>query len=208
MKSLIMTRDHASKSIARNKTMTRRTLKIDFPADADEVFYFQQPNPSDEQLVPTGIWARRNGKHEDDTSGWVRCLGPSEYNVGELRWIKESGCRYRRYGQMPGEFQIDRNDSELSWPKLNALFYPRWASRLTIEITDVRIERLQEIKENDVWLEGVHEEWPTDINGDAYVLTDNGARKLYRPVWESINGKGSWDANPWVYVITFRVVKP
>jgi hypothetical protein len=77
----------------------------------------------------------------------------------------------------------------------------RSASRIDLEINDVRVERLQEISAVDAIAEGItlhpnHYEKPNDsIYGP--VLT-------YRDLWESINGVGSWDANPWVWVIGFK----
>jgi hypothetical protein len=95
---------------------------------------------------------------------------------------------------------------------------PRWASRLTLEITDVRVQRLQEISFDDCLAEGVvgSEFWPlkgefdmSQAPEDPEAAIDYGweqyTRTVYRDLWESINGKGSWDANPWVWAITFNV---
>ena len=72
---------------------------------------------------------------------------------------------------------------------------PRWASRITLEITEVRVERLQDISEDDARAEGVEYEdcWTT-------------YRQAFEGLWCKINGSGSWDANPWVWVIEFRRV--
>jgi hypothetical protein len=72
---------------------------------------------------------------------------------------------------------------------------PRWASRLTLEVTDVRVERLQEISEEDAKAEGVE-----------ITVRENGALAPFRDLWRSIHGPDSWDANPWVWVIGFRRV--
>ena len=79
---------------------------------------------------------------------------------------------------------------------------PRWASRITLEITSVRVERLQEISEADAQAEGV-----TDTSAlilDRAGKTQGGPIAEYAVFWESINGPGSWDANPWVWAIGFR----
>ncbi len=80
---------------------------------------------------------------------------------------------------------------------------PRWASRITLEITGVRVERLQNISGSDAIEEGIE---PHDL-GDAReeAAFNVGA---YSELWESINGKDSWDANPWVWAVEFRMVTP
>jgi len=87
-----------------------------------------------------------------------------------------------------------------------SIFMPRWASRITLEITGVRVERLNEISREDAKAEGL---WPSPGNGLEMV---NGgpygnAQLAFRALWESINGPGSWDANPWVWVVEFRRVQ-
>jgi len=73
-----------------------------------------------------------------------------------------------------------------------SIHMPRWASRITLEITSVRVERLQDISEADAIAEGVY----TDPASPAY--------DAYAQLWDEINGPGSWAANPWVWVLEFR----
>lgn len=80
---------------------------------------------------------------------------------------------------------------------------PRWASRITLEITGVRIERLQSISEADAAAEGVEFGGITD---PATGEIDRDAAEAYEQLWESLHGRGSWDANPWVWVIEFKRV--
>lgn len=113
----------------------------------------------------------------------------------------------------------------------HARFMPRWASRLTLRITEIRVERLQEISEPDALAEGVtmpeleREEFDASLcarcggtllymsvaNGGAHFDTDctdcSTARDRYRHLWNFINGADSWAANPWVWVIAFAVIK-
>ena len=77
---------------------------------------------------------------------------------------------------------------------------PRAASRITLEITAVRVERLQDISEADALAEGVTAKKTPDA---CYT-----AREAYAVLWESINGADSWDLNPWVWVIEFKKVTP
>jgi hypothetical protein len=79
-----------------------------------------------------------------------------------------------------------------------SIFMPRWASRITLEITDVRVQRLQDISEEDCEAEGID---------DACLVKHHVGppRKLqFRYLWEGINGPDSWSANPWVWALTFR----
>lgn len=85
---------------------------------------------------------------------------------------------------------------------------PRWASRITLEITDVRVERLSSISEEDALAEGVCADPCDHVRQSCEEIGCCGptTRGAYRALWESINGKGSWDANPWVWAISFRVL--
>jgi hypothetical protein len=83
-----------------------------------------------------------------------------------------------------------------AWHKRPALFMPRAASRIVLEIVGVRIERLRDISAEDALAEGV----VTDTADDPVLA--------YRAVWERINGDGSWDANPLVWVVEFETVTP
>ncbi len=84
-----------------------------------------------------------------------------------------------------------------------SIHMPRWASRILLEITDVRVQRLQEISQDDAVAEGCD-----DIRDmkplPGRVMYAGGPRDAYQILWESINGAGSWDANPWVWAITFK----
>ncbi|WP_315132902.1 hypothetical protein [Achromobacter marplatensis] len=79
---------------------------------------------------------------------------------------------------------------------------PRWACRLVLEVTGVRLERLNEISDDDIASEGIQEWIDGGVDHDGY------PRDAFRSLWESINGAGSWQANPWVWVVEFRVLHP
>ena len=80
-----------------------------------------------------------------------------------------------------------------------SIYMPRKASRITLEITDVRVERLKDISESDARAEGVQASNTAEMKDGSpcYSLP-------YRALWETINGTGSWDLNPWVWAITFK----
>ncbi|EOD8981809.1 TPA: hypothetical protein NHP39_004675 [Pseudomonas aeruginosa] len=91
-----------------------------------------------------------------------------------------------------------------------SIHMPRWASRILLELTAVRVERLQDISEEQALAEGVHGE-PCDHARQA--CADIGcwgdtAKGAFGFLWESLNGEGSWAANPWVWVIEFKRVTP
>lgn len=80
-----------------------------------------------------------------------------------------------------------------------SIHMPRWASRILLEIVSVRVERLQDISEADAEAEGI--DFLRRVPDADETLT---AKELYECLWESINGAGSWNANPWVWAIEFK----
>lgn len=79
-----------------------------------------------------------------------------------------------------------------------SIHMPRWASRITLEVTGVRVERLQDISTSDAEAEG----WPGPDAENSISSTYPIA--WYSKLWEEINGPGSWTANPWVWCVAFR----
>jgi hypothetical protein len=79
---------------------------------------------------------------------------------------------------------------------------PRRASRILLEVLSVRTERLQDISEADAMAEGIHQSAERAVENLDY--PGHSPQETYRELFESINGAGSWDANPWVWVIEFR----
>lgn len=104
------------------------------------------------------------------------------------------------------------NREELAgWRWRPSIFMPRWASRITLEVTEVRVQRLQEITPDDARAEGVvTEAKSTDWHGDqTQHLTHDVACAVeaFERLWDEINGKRApWSSNPFVWAITFRRV--
>lgn len=106
------------------------------------------------------------------------------------------------------------------WWTRPAIFMPRAASRIRREIVSVRVERLNDISEEDAQAEGVEPEIVSACCGEPYredhgvlgvetyccgtPIEDEATVPAYRKLWESLNGAGSWAANPWVWVIAVR----
>lgn len=126
---------------------------------------------------------------------------------GDRLWVRETwawfdaekgheGCVYRasENGQA-----WEREDEGWRWKP--SIHMPRWASRITLEVESIRVERLNDCSMEDALAEGVSDHDP-----------DTGAwqnpKEQYADLWESINGPGSWDANPWVWVVTFKRITP
>ena len=109
----------------------------------------------------------------------------------------------------PANYAIDQKAADRRWRP--SIFMPRWASRLLLEITAVRIERIQDISESDARAGGVERH---DDDGVTYYgpwLKGHASAVFeYRRVWDSLNAKRGhgWDTNPWVWCITFRKVQP
>lgn len=100
------------------------------------------------------------------------------------------------------DYQATEPDAPCSWTP--SIHMPRWASRITLEVTAVRAERLQEISEEDAEKEGARAAF--SFPGWEGVSSKPRHRWGFRELWESINGEGSWDVNPWVWNVCFKVV--
>ena len=116
---------------------------------------------------------------------------------GGRLWVRET------WGKLDMGSACYRADDEAAVPADGrwrpSIHMPRWASRLTLEVTEVRVQRLQEISEEDALAEGI------PPRTDDHVL----AVPRFRTLWESINGERpgcSWESNPWVWCVSFRRV--
>ncbi len=102
--------------------------------------------------------------------------------------------------------QADDKDRGFVWRP--SIFMPRWASRITLEVTKVRVERLQQIDELDALAEGVEgQSLESVLDGVRGEYVVGKARDAYRQLWDEINGeRANWDSNPWVWVVEFAVL--
>jgi hypothetical protein len=132
---------------------------------------------------------------------------------GDRLWARETWAQPGAVARSDDPVREDgpvvyRADGESAHSWRPSIHMPRWASRITLEVTGVRVERLQDISGADAIAEGIERDALTD-DWSSYgqfvgaALTPKGS---YRALWDSINGTGSWDANPWVWVVEFRVL--
>lgn len=184
--------------LAGTKTQTRRVVK---------------PQPENDPAKHHPIVPYNNGR-----GGWNWVLEATGHGTGDpfpcpygkpgdRLWVREAWgldqadnggdrhwCRFV-YRADPGAQALD-NGTPVPWKP--SIHMPRRASRITLEVTGVRVERLQAISASDAISEGIPRGGPENPDGIE--------QREYRALWESINGQGSWDANPWVWVVEFRGV--
>lgn len=196
--------------LAGTKTQTRRTLAIESSVCRESAWKLVRGDD--------GVW--RLLADTPDVSGKVT---PSlRIAVGDRLYVRETWSHtgtgvwtvsdthraldgkvvYEADGRLPGAKY---------WPSIHM---PRWASRITLHVTDVRVQRLQEITEADALAEGMTQETadatmsPDElaVYASTHILCPEArGRILYEHIWDHINGAGAWDANPWVAAYTFTV---
>jgi hypothetical protein len=130
--------------------------------------------------------------------------------VGDQLWVRETFCDATSAEE--GRI-LYRADGDIACKWVPSIHMPRKASRIQLAITAIRVERLQNISEADAVAEGCKAmpgcKWHTFAEADAGIpMHDHTAKDAYMALWETINGEGSWDANPWVWVVDFKVLKP
>lgn len=193
------------------KTQTRRTLKLDGMLDPkpdvweakkiDGVWWFVSDDPE------CGGQQRCQRRYAEDDRLWVR-----ETFSFERRWV---GTKPKDVpAGVPVWYWADGNPPDGDWTKpIVSIHMPRWVSRLTNIVTDVRVQRLQEISEADCIAEGPPSvEWQPGRGGwmvpsESQPHISMSPRTWYRLLWDTINGEGSWLSDPWVIVIHYNVAK-
>ncbi len=139
---------------------------------------------------------------------------------GDRLWVRETWVDTRRAGfDKPFHYRADlREPSEANDLRIAygfkfkpSIHMPRIASRLTLEIVSVRVERLQDISEEDAFAEGIDTEGEAYNEAEHYTIAAGRIGKdpipsvyAYRALWESINGPGSWEKNPFVWCVEFK----
>lgn len=185
--------------LAGRKTQTRRTMKEQPPDWITECGYTA--------FTPRGSISGRGTYGQDGPAEkFFRC----PFGVaGDQLWVRETWVVGRGYDGLPGSkvppdgyvrrwYAADGPKPDWAGRTRSARFMPRWASRITLELTGVRAQRLQGIDEADARAEG--------MNYDPGARAAE-ARYRFSRLWEAINGEDSWAANLWVWALTFRVLE-
>ncbi len=193
---ILMTPENAQKCFDGVKTQTRRIIKpqphegmtirgpeMYAPVKEDK---FGEIYPGEDVF---GVY--------DDSGEWGAVCKFGQ--PGDRLWIREAWAPAVNHGGVylykgtvePGDFSAIK-----FWPSIHM---PRWACRTVVEITDIRVERLQAISVEDIQAEGVECSDEPETK-DIYI-------QRWRHLWESINGPWSWALNPFVWAITFKRIK-
>lgn len=198
--------------LAGSKTQTRRICK---PANTESLSFVVSDNGhfGDEEgdvsfTCPYGkpgerLWVRETWRVNSKATD-LACV---VYRASE----NDSWTNFHKY--FPVALAKDQKAMPAGWKP--SIFMPRWASRILLEITDIRVERLNDISEEDAKNEGLIKnslfgEWggvvkhPTVPDHFRWFRSPINA---FKNLWESINGEESWDKTPWVWVVEFKVIE-
>lgn len=221
--------------IAGSKTVTRRIMKTQIPP-CDHQQYVEAPWKDDptKWYTSDGInWCCAlcgNGTQYSNQFQGIK----SPVQPGDILWVRETWRKYFQTDEFgytdfskeliefksdnpPMIYQIDcdgsqefnKDGTEKFIPWKPSIFMPKSAARIWLEIVSVRPERLQDITEEDAVREGIEDSpfMPTrwKMYSGSYDMTEYPVTS-FASLWESINGPESWDANPWVWRIEFKVL--
>lgn len=184
------------------KTCTRRVIK---------------PQPNEKHTFPFGFVTDSTEKKVvgyfgfgiDEYGGSIQYVKPPyRYAPGDILYVRETWCDDRQFthASTPGRYFYKASESgNFKWHP--SIHMPKEATRIWLKVTDVRVERLQDITSEQISREGVEVEYPHVLNGEE-------KRYAFSTLWNSTIKKSDidrygWDANPWVWVIEFeRCEKP
>ena len=146
---------------------------------------------------------------EDEDGGPISVLDIRlPYITGDRLWVREAIDKTSEPGDVfyRADYEAAHGDSGKGLGWRPSIHMPRWASRLTLTVTDVRVQRLHDISLGDCYAEGCTV-GRAEANSGALPVGWTGPWHEYRAIWNSLHGPGAWDANPWVAALTFTVEK-
>lgn len=164
------------------------------------------------------LWVRETWK--EISRSWYRSAPDTDYVVIGYR----ATCDMGRLGLSSRDFTVPHGTAAcIHTPSHRwrpSIHMPRWASRILLEVVNVRVERVQDISEEDALAEGIREV-TKDGNVFKYCVFDRGdcsstpwadmartAIGAFRQLWDSIHGDGAWDRNDWVWVVELKRTTP
>jgi hypothetical protein len=197
--------------LAGEKTQTRRVVKLPKHIAHDEVELQRMQGGYPDGVRP--VW-----EYDEEPNAFsTRC----PFGLpGDRLWVRETWCHTGTgvwtiadaRGATDGTpiYKADRDEwrgGEKWWPSIHM---PRWFSRLSLEITDVRVEQLQDISDEDAQAEGAFFDG-TYWRGGVHPIKGTlqywpSPKRAFEAIWRTINGEESWAQNPWVWVVSFSVV--
>jgi hypothetical protein len=197
---ILMQSDMVCATLRDRKTQTRRVIK-------------PQPELTDHSGFLWKGFLYGQGSTIENTYRNFSQLNCQHGRVGDHLWVREQHF-YSDIGSNMVEVVYLADNKKIWQPVTNAqdaaikrmlairpsIHMPRWASRIDLEIVNIRVERLNDISEADALAEGIELHGTTRFDGEC--------KLAFKQLWQSINGPGSWDQNPWVWVIEFKRVKP
>lgn len=175
------------------KTQTRRIVKPPAPFVSEDtgvdILWATNQVKCPYGLQGDRLWVRETWRIKEDSEGKI-----VEYRAGGSMNLNDS------IYNLSGKFIL------LGWH--SSIHQPRFCSRILLDIINIRVERLQDISEEDVIAEGIESaEFDDGIFYQNYSPIEVWQKDpvfSYRTLWESINGAGSWNLNPWVWVVEFK----
>lgn len=181
------------------KTQTRRIFKPPAPFDVGDDITVPLATGEFEPRYQVGdrLWVRETVRGKPDDAGFdgieyladgLRCAIPDAKTPDQDdRFLELFYYRNQRAAPVP------------------SIHMPRWASRLTLIVTGVKVERLQDISQQDVFAEGLQNKEQGEY--EAAARRPLSAAECFAALWKSLHGPDAWDQNPFVVAITFRVIK-
>jgi hypothetical protein len=213
--------------LAGRQTQDRRPIKVPpfkatraYPKDGCSSYVIQCINESDTfEMI---YWYRDDDSELGIWHEPVRC----PWAIGDRLWVREAWAQDLEHNRLFYRADIDGSSGRVPYLMDGAggfgggvgearidkwrpsIHMPRWASRLTLEITNIRVQQVQDISEGDAEREGWQfQNHPLMKRYDP--VTMDTARLWFRDLWDSIYAKRGlgWDANPWVWILDFKVVE-
>lgn len=191
------------------KTQTRRIVKfaglLDFEQGKDGVWHFRTAGGVTAVPCPYGVpgdrlWVRETWQAQEAFDD-VRPAAIGEAFADEYG---EPWCPIRYVADGKCEGSVDQWQESPLGKTRPAIHMPRWASRITLQVAEVRVERLQDISIEDAKAEGLEWVSPTFGFGGLPETWSQNPIDAYARLWEHINGPSAWDDNPWVWAVTFQ----
>lgn len=186
------------------KSQTRRIIKRpEYYTKIRECAFCCPYGVEAERLWVRETWSDYRDDTPDEQDAKATAAGAVKTLEDMVEFAKLPGGGGERKFLYAADFGSDMETLRSIGPWKPSIHMPRIASRLTLEITDVRVERLQEISESDAQAEGV----TCDRYKSGYEPgTTQRPRQAFIELWNTINGPDSWEANPWVWAISFKRV--